>query len=198
VLRNNSWTPNFHSIKNPQTKCSLPHQKQAYGSSTSCCRSPFITVIFNRVQTSKRVANSPTRGRGSLERAHTMLRGRHWKKSQQRKKSVRAAMGRIKKKGGTTWIILPLGIHFLLSWEYLIVKLPAMGCGESLLHSYHRLPKHGPVQTTNKCVMSSSGVELVLCGYIKTKCQCGLATRCHVCVQHYASGFRTYHMRNWL
>jgi hypothetical protein len=54
-------------------------------------------VTFNRVQTRKRVANSPTRVRGRPERAHTMLRdaeaGRDWKKSQQRNKSVRVAGG---------------------------------------------------------------------------------------------------------
>lgn len=53
------------------------------------------------------MANSPTRVRGRLERAHTMLRaaeaGRDWKKSQQRNKSVRAAVGGggFKKEGTT-------------------------------------------------------------------------------------------------
>lgn len=186
MLRNNeSWTPNFHSIKNRQTKSSLPHQKQAYGSSTSCCRSPFITVIFNRVQTSKRVANSPTRGRGRFqrEREYTMPRGRDWKKSQKRKKSVRAAMGELKKRHNMNYSTS--GDTFLT-----VLWVPHSKAASNGLQNYRRLPKHGPVQTSSKNVISSSGAELLLCGQRRTMFPYTLSTSCHVCVKHYASGFR--------
>jgi hypothetical protein len=76
-------------------------RRKSCGIPTSCCKSPFITLIFNRVQTSRRVTKVPTRGWGA-ENTHSAARrgrvcgGGGWKKSQQRKNSLRT-MGELKR-----------------------------------------------------------------------------------------------------